>query len=53
MSIRGFITLNIGLFDSDESPTKVALIPSPDISPSINLIPVPELPKSKSSSGFL
>ena len=53
MSINGFITLSIGLFDNDESPVKVALIPSPDKSPSISLIPVPELPKSKSLSGIL
>ena len=53
ISSNGFITLSIGLFDKDESPISFALICNPDIKPIINLIPVPEFPRSKSSNELL
>ena len=53
ISSNGFITLSIGLFDKDESPMSFALICNPEIKPIINLIPVPEFPRSKSSNELL
>ena len=49
----GVIILFIGLLDNESSPIKVASIPKPEIKPNINLMPVPELPKSIGFSGFL
>ena len=42
----------MGLFIKDSSPIREAFKPSPLIKPIINLIPVPELPKSTELSGF-
>ncbi len=43
---NGLATRSIGLFDKESSPTSVASKPRPETRPIINLIPVPEFPKS-------
>ena len=53
ISFKGFAIRSIGLLVNDSSPTKVASIFKLEIKPIINLIPVPEFPKSTSVSGFL
>ena len=50
ISFSGLATLNIGLFDKDSSPTSIASKPSPETKPIINLMPVPEFPRSTSPS---
>ena len=53
ISLNGSITRDIGLFDNEESPIKLALIPSPETKPSIRRMPVPEFPRSNSSEAFI
>ena len=53
ISFNGSETRSIGLFIKDSSPTNVALRFKLEIKPIINLMPVPEFPKSTSLSGFL
>ena len=50
---KGEATLSIGLLIKDSSPIREACIPDPHIRPIINLIPVPELPRSTGVTGLL
>ena len=52
INVNGSTTLDIGLLLKDSSPIKVASMFNPDINPVSNLIPVPELPKSKKELGL-
>ena len=49
ISTSGLIALPIGLLDKDLSPQNERFNPIPEVKPSINLKPVPELPRSKES----
>ena len=53
ISLKGSITRDIGLFDKEESPLKLALIPSPETKPSIRRMPVPEFPRSNTSEASI
>ena len=51
IALKGFKTLFMGRCDKERSPLNIVFIPKPAIIPSINLSPVPELPRSKGSMG--
>ena len=51
IALKGSKTLLMGRCDRELSPLNIVFIPKPAIIPSINLRPVPELPRSKGSMG--
>ena len=50
---KGLMTLSIGLFESEESPTNIASIPLPANRPNIKRSVVPEFPQFNSSLGLI